>query len=50
MRYGPNLFSIQARKKRETIAILKGERDLLAGERTNIFAQLDKINKEVREA
>ena len=29
------------------IAIVRGERDILAGERTNIFAQLDKINKEV---
>ena len=37
----------QARKEREMIAILRGERDVLAGERTNIFAQLDKINKEV---
>ena len=37
----------QARKEREMIAILRGERDVLAGERTNIFAHLDKINKEV---
>ena len=37
----------QARKEREMIAIVRGERDILAGERTNIFAQLDKINKEV---
>ena len=29
------------------IAVVRGERDLLTGERTNIFAQLDKINKEV---
>ena len=38
---------MQARKEREVIAVVSGERDLLTGERTNIFAQLDKINKEV---
>ena len=37
----------QARKERELVAIVRGERDILAGERTNIFAQLEKINKEV---
>ena len=37
----------QARKEREMIAIARGERDVLAGERPNIFAHLDKINKEV---
>ena len=42
------MILFQARKERELIAIVRGERDILAGERTNIFAQLDKINKEVR--
>ena len=42
-----NRILFQARKERELIAIARGERDTLAGERTNIFAQLDKINKEV---